>query len=170
MMRTLALCGVLAALIAGCASAPSTKRADPPDWFLRQDEQAALEASRAEAEAAAESGPSLRFSAPTDQPLPLFADRLGDVVERCWVGGEPGWRVERGRASVAMVQTQRVGRTAGAQPRTMLSLTTKPGRSVGLEVLATGPLARPPYRPRIARAIDRAKGAGPIQCGDLAPS
>lgn len=158
----------LAAMLALIACSPphGGQSSGPPEWFLRKSEAERLDASRA----AATQGPSLRFAVATDQPIEVFSGRIADVVERCWVGGEPGWTVERAPASVSMVQTRAARPGAAAGPQTMLSLVTTPGAAVGFDLTATGPLARPPYRPRILSAIERAKATGPVRCGELSPA
>lgn len=131
--------------------------AGPPDWFLRDHEKQQIAAARTAPRGA------MTFAVPTNQTPSVYRERVAFLIEKCWIDGEPGWRLQRGpgRQELSLIEIP-----LGEQPRSApdgvaVRFAVQKGEGPGLLVRASGALATEPQRDRLRRSLERASTFNP---------
>lgn len=132
--------------------------AGPPDWFLRDHEKQQIAAARTAPRGA------LTFAVPTNQSPSVYRERVAFLIEKCWIDGEPGWRLRRGpgRQELSLIEIP----LSDQQPRSApdgvaVRFAVQKGDGPGLLVRASGALATEPQRDRLRRSLERASTFNP---------
>ena len=159
-MRALSIAAALAAAfsLSACSGLGSSgELSGPPDWFLRDQERQQIAAARA----AAKGG--MIFAVPTPQSPSIYRERVAFLVERCWIDGEPGWRLQRGpgRQEVTLFEIAQTAQATEVSDTVTVRFDVSKGDGPGLLVRVSGALATEPQRDRLRRALERASTFNP---------
>ena len=154
-MRVLPVLAAIAsaASLSACGGLGSSgQMAGPPDWFLRDHEKQQIAAARATPQGA------MTFAVPTNQTPSVYRERVAFLIEKCWIDGEPGWRLKRGpgRQDLTLIEAPLDGQPRSAPDGVAVRFSVQKGEGPGLLVRASGALASEPQRDRLRRALERA--------------
>ena len=159
-MRAFSVLAALASALSlsACGGLGSSgQMSGPPDWFLRDQEKQQIAAARTAPRGA------MTFAVPTNQTPSVYRERMAFLIQKCWIDGEPGWRLKRGpgRQDLTLIELP-----VGEQPRSApdgvaVRFTVEKGEGPGLLVSASGALASEPQRDRLRRSLERASTFNP---------